>query len=235
MNEKTKKDDWLEKLDPTFSTKGFKKLWNYFLEVIKKEYFQNKIKSLREQYQIPSEGFKHGDSYEFPPEEWKLKEKKSGYRDLQKELEELCNRYDLSHPEWREVIEHYLFYNEFCLAYSPNSYNLCEISVIENNPLYPVAIKISPYATTRDITNYVTKMRLVIGKLQKQYQKQRTRIGKARSKQPSVEERNEFIYQNRRLPRRKIKELISNRFKTDLDYEYIGKIISEENKKRKEV
>ena len=105
-----------------------------------------------------------------------------------------------------------------------------------DNEIYPLAIRLSPYASERDIIDYVKKnYAFTIAPAQKSYQKSGVPIGKLRKKDQKREERNEFIYQNRRLTGKELMGLVNDKFGEVLDYGHIRKIISLENKKRKEV
>ena len=62
------------------------------------------------------------------------------------------------------------------------------------------------------------------------------KIGGAKTKKQRIRERNDFIYEHKHLPRKEIMHLLSEKYgpENTLDYAYIGKIISIENKRRKE-
>ena len=69
----------------------------------------------------------------------------------------------------------------------------------------------------------------------KQYLDQNVKIGKIKTKKESIQKRNQFIYENKHLPRRQIQKVVKYSFNESLDYEYIGKIISDEKKRRKKL
>ena len=102
---------------------------------------------------------------------------------------------------------------------------------------FPVVIRVSPYASERDILDYVKKMYSVfILPIQERYKKQTT-LGKVKNKRQFIQDRNDYIYENRHLPRKEIMRLVTDKFggEYSIDYGYIGKIISLESKKRKEL
>jgi len=110
-----------------------------------------------------------------------------------------------------------------------------EISNIEI--AYPVAIAITPYASKREIIDFVEKgYKTMIEPLQKKYGFSASKMGKIKKRKKHIQDRNDFIYENRRLPRRKIMEMVTDKFpKLDpIDYAYVSKIISNEKKRRKE-
>ena len=39
--------EYLKIIDAYYSTQGYNKLWNYFLEIVKSNYFQNKIRTVQ--------------------------------------------------------------------------------------------------------------------------------------------------------------------------------------------
>ncbi|MBU4299260.1 hypothetical protein KJ636_04415 [Patescibacteria group bacterium] len=45
-----------EELEPILKSKGTQKMWNYFLEVSKKDFFTKTIRKLRKKYKIPFNG-----------------------------------------------------------------------------------------------------------------------------------------------------------------------------------
>ncbi len=98
--------------------------------------------------------------------------------------------------------------------------------------LYPVFINISAHATKRDILDYITKMyKTKIKPIQDEYRKD-TSLGKFKTKNKKKEERNLFIYNNRKLPNKEIISLVAEKFGEVLDYALIAKIIYLEKEKR---
>ena len=101
--------------------------------------------------------------------------------------------------------------------------------------LFPVRVDISPYASKRDILDFIRKNYDRIKEIQDKHKIKVIKIGKIRSRKPHIQKRNDFIYKHRHLPRREIMRLVSKKFNEVLDYGHIGKIISLEKKRRKEM
>jgi len=103
---------------------------------------------------------------------------------------------------------------------------------------YPVVIKIHPDATQRDIISYIKTYWEEIDSCLSHYKGKKT-IGSVRTKNALIKERNDFIYKNRDLPYWKICTLVADNFpgnvSNSINEGSIGKIISLEIKRRKEV
>jgi hypothetical protein len=247
-----------------FETQSHKKLWNYFTLKTKTNYFRDEIARIRQNFNIPETGFEaiRKANYAFKtPEEWKngLTSKEEGQllKKIWSEAEKICKKFQLHAPEWKETVGYYIFYNKLQAMYGNNAYNLCVLRDVigeekarrkartktfltakkldELDLFYPIAIRVSPYATERDIIDYVKKMSSLIKEYQKPYMEAEVKIGKVKKRKQSIQERNEFIYDNRHLSLNDTKKLVEAKFVEVLDYEYIGKIRSEEAKRRQEV
>ncbi len=252
------RSDWYDKILDEFhkerntqafyKTKGFKKLWNYIYEITKKESFQNYMQDLRDKYKIPVNGFQiKTETWTHPPEEWIYSNNRVAIVKIRKKLRKFCLQYQLSPKDWLSIFESYLFYNELQLYLEPNSHNLCLVSDLINKTnslgkiiakdeiaFYPVALQISPYASKRDILDYIQKIyKTEIKPMQEKFRKPKINIGKYRTKKQSIQQRNNFIYENRNLPKKEIMHLLSAKYDNYPDYGEIGKIISLETKRRK--
>lgn len=96
---------------------------------------------------------------------------------------------------------------------------------------YPIALYINPDASQRQIQDFLSNNWNFI----EMYRSQKDdKPPKLRKKSKRTQERNDFIYENRHLPRRKIMEMLYDKNDKDfeIDYGYIGKIISLEKKRR---
>ncbi|MFA6897139.1 MAG: hypothetical protein WCQ96_02560 [Patescibacteria group bacterium] len=156
------------------------------------------------------------------------------------------------------IFKIYLFYNERIyevLEVGIQSSDLCEVvDVIEDiedlNAFdfigvlgllrrsyedFPIAIRIHPNVTQRDLIDYIENNWLKINHLLRKYRKEESSLGKLRARDASKKKMYDFIYENRRLPEKKIFRLVSEKFDKELDFGHIGKIISLEKKRRKEV
>jgi hypothetical protein len=226
------------------------KLENYFLNVIRTDLFQKTIKELRKNYKIPEGGFKiNDDSCLSLVSTEKI-------TDIIQELNSLCTKINLPDWYWIDSSLDYLFFNRVDFSNNiskPTPDNLCQISdvgggtddfkggkmgeIVEKylNKKYPIVLRISPYASERDILNFIKENNETIKFLQREYGDKNSKIGRIRTKNQKKQERNDFIYEHRHLPLKKIFKLVSEKFDEVLDDGLIGKIKSVEAKRRKEV
>ncbi|MDD5098124.1 MAG: hypothetical protein PHD31_00135 [Candidatus Pacebacteria bacterium] len=103
---------------------------------------------------------------------------------------------------------------------------------------YPVAIKLHPSISSKDLISYIKKNWQYIKFLLGDYEDINSRIGKTRKRNPLIKERNSFIYQNRHLPHKEIYRIAVKKFpdiSKSIDQGSIGKIISIERKRRKQL
>ncbi len=232
------------------STQARKKLKAYFLEISRTDWFQKKIAAIREKYGIPAMGYfpSPDGSRHFPPEQ--LANQPEADRKILDEIGEICKKYSLHYLDWFGAIQDYLYYNRIDEIFEPNAQSLIYLADLANEreePFseyiqkddaehYPIALRLSPYVTERDILDYVRKTyKPFILPILKQYRKSGVKIGKVKEKNQKIMERNQFIYENRLLPRKEIMRMVSKKFGRMLDYGHIGKIISLESQKRKDV
>jgi len=246
--------------------KSFFKLKVYFEEIIKSENFQQNIQNLRDKYGIPKDGFvfdpKRYKDFLPLPKKWIYINNINKIIELDFEIKTLVEKYDLYTQEWLTIFWNYLFYNQTFLNFLKDHifiypYDLCLINdarerfidlddpeggpywkMTEEEELksFPIAIKVSPYATERDIIDFIKKNYKRINLLQKKYQNPNIKIGKFRKKNEIIQKRNEFIWKHRDLPRKKIMYLVNEKFKgKTLGYADIEKILILEHKRRKEL
>lgn len=233
-------------LDSLSKTTGYKKLFNYFEEVVNTEKFSSSIVSLRKKYNLPEHGIK--GSGDFDDLFFKLTNELLSNRAFQEDLDAFLLDYGLDPLTWGRELTEYIVADEF----STEPYvALCNIwdykkfvqknenlfsTIMNNEDIYPITLGISPFASERDIIDHVKHTySQIIKPLQEKYKNSGLRIGAVKKKKPKIQERNEFIYKNRELPRREIMSLVSGKFGETLDYGHIGKIISLMKKKRKEL
>jgi len=254
MTEQEKSEDeprdprWNKLFDNMTKTQGYKKLWNYFIQITETKPFKEKIARLREKYNIPVSGFKLTKHTWIPPEEWQHKHTEVE-RQLNDEIEKICEEYGLHFLYWTDSIKELLFFNKV-EPYS-NEGDMClfvDLKVEREEPFlkeiqdaddvaFPIAIRISPYASQRDIVDFVKKRAFQISQWQEHYLKQSADFGinKVKSRKEKTRERNTFIYENRHKFPKIISGLVAEKFHEFLDYAYISKIIRMEKKRRKEV
>lgn len=100
---------------------------------------------------------------------------------------------------------------------------------------YPVSVRLHPHASQNDVIDFIKKNWKTIKKYQDKYQTKDTSFSLKNSKtktNKNIRERDDFIYENRNLPRRDIMRIVNKKFGADLDQGSIGKIISLEKVKR---
>jgi len=196
------------------------------------------------------------------PDEWMYKNNLTKLNELGEEVSKLVEEYDLYELEWYLVFWHYLIYNkilildqnyssfllsfnfDLCLVRDELGWNkvlqdhldIAKEIIDEELKKFPIAIKISPYATERDILDFIKKNFNQIKSFQKRYQKPNIKIGKFRQKNELIQKRNEFIWKHRNLSIKKIMYLVNEKFKgKTLGYADIEKILILEHKRRKEL
>ncbi len=234
-----------------YKTQGFKKLWRLVQDLVQKESFQKSILKLRKEYHIPANGFEITENPStHPPSEWEysnpfgVKMKELG--SIRKKLINLFVDYSLLPQDWVSVFEQYLFYNKLYLPVSPNSHDLCfvsdsltkkdstgkDISKAEIST-YPVTLHISPDASKRDILDYVKKIfKTEIEPMQNTYKKKNSSAINSRKRNPVIQQRKEFIYQNQDWSLKDIQKGLEKETGEIIDIGLVGKIKSLENKKR---
>ncbi|MBT4385046.1 hypothetical protein HOD30_04855 [Candidatus Peregrinibacteria bacterium] len=224
---------------------SYNKILAYFRSIIKTETFERKVEAIRKECEVPPFGFipeVHGTN---PPERKKHEKK------LFKKAATLAGEYGLKLPFWEDVIIQYILFSEIDLSMTEN-YSLVHLRDIPNSKegakynsvwreynnyedeFYPICLMISPYASRRDIEDFIKKnFSKQIKPALKEHRKPGIDIGKKRIGMEYVRARNEFIYNHKNLPLKEIGELVKKEFGEELDDGYIGKIISMEKKARK--
>lgn len=106
-----------------------------------------------------------------------------------------------------------------------------------NFEYYPIIIKLHPSVSQRDLVGYIKDNWDSIEYSLSQYKDENSKIGKVKKKKLGIKERNDFIYENRHLSSREIMGMLYKKygFNFEMDQAYIGKIISMEKKRRKEL
>lgn len=230
IKKSTKKKLSLEQIKKILtSTTGHKKLVNYIKEIIKNEQFKADVQDIRE---------RHAISFE------KVREPFSSGPDIMDEVINLLDKYHLEF-ECFEFMMCYVTEDEFVeefignMLFTEDIINTKEMLQGASEPIvekkFPVVIRVSPYASERDILDYVKKMySFMIQPIQDSY-KEKTSLGKVKRKNEAIQLRNDFIYENRHLPHEKIMRLLVPNGFGLIDVGHIAKIISMETAKRKEV
>jgi hypothetical protein len=195
-----------------------------------------------------------------PPE---IENKKPGIiKEIHFEIKELSKNFPIYDNQTISIFKIYLFYNTKlyeALQGSLDEINLCRIEDIKDeleeyeffgHPKdvagifkkkfddYPIALKLHPSISQRDLVDYVKHNWHIINFYLSQYRDKESMLGKIRNKNSEIKKRDKFIYENRHLSHKEISSLVSKNFKevSDVINEgSVGKIISLEKKRRKQV
>lgn len=198
------------------------------------------------QLELPSED----EMRQVPPPEWVDFSNTTRVRMLMDDVDALCYKYGLPCFEFHDTFLDLVFYNIKPIKYQNDlsAFNLCTTQDIIEDKIepwsnrkvesddfaYPVAIRISPYASMRDIIDFVEKTyNPFIKELQDRHKMLDVEIGKQRIRDPKIVARNNYIYENRRKSRKMIMRLVGEKFDEFLDEGHISKIISHESQRRK--
>lgn len=245
----------LDQRNEAKKSKGNRKFWNYFLHIIKTDKFRENLIKFREKYGIPKTGLiKTNKSFSSVPSltlfKFDKKNKQTSNTTLINDSIELCRQFNLPFTYSPRLIRVLLYdFDVDDFNYASPAEAICIINdlgtkrqTLSNEEHsrydlidYPIAIQISPYASENDIVDFVKKSySYKIKGLQEAYKINTCKIGKIKEKRIGIQKRNEYIFKNKHLPIKKIRELLAKE-KIFLDDGHIGKILSLENKKRKEV
>lgn len=238
------------------------KMMNYLNEFIISDYFQGEIKKIRKDLSIPENGYPIEPKDEDAIKTLDIFYLPTGFtmerlKNCRVALREILKKFPTSELTVSYGFFVYLVYNTFrqeIFTEGLSLNNLCRLvdmreivmeregvpEVLEETLQYmtekhPIALYIRPETTQRDIVEYVEKIWDYIEIYKNKYANKESRVGKTRKKNEKIKERNTFIYQNRELPRKEIMGLVAEKFGDYMDYGHIGKVISIEKKKRKEV
>ena len=250
MNEDERQAALDAAIEKSWSSQGRVKIENYAKEVGRSARFLTRIDELRKKYSIPTEGFPPNEDGHrvLPPRGW---EPRFTDKELGREVHKLCEDYGLHFLQWSDAVRLVLFYNQPLEAF--HGADLCMLTDLReeaeepftqetqdaDNLLFPIAVRISPQATQRDIIDFVEKHAFFIKQMQEHHLKEvhGQKIGKVKKKDPKIAERNDFIYEHRHLSRKEIMHALADNFGPDgiIDYGHISKVISLEKKRRKEL
>jgi hypothetical protein len=248
--------NWTEMNEATKKSQSYKKVENYVKELLRREDFNNDINNIRKRISIKitkeqrnnqdyrrKNRRKIGNKLDELMKKYSLK-KYSWYETIEHYI------YHNEYQEFDSRVHQGLIYAED-MKVETEQYNATiyderinedtvkklfeESYLFEDNELYPVILRISPWATKRDILDYVkNNYSSFIQKIQMRY-RIGVNIGATRSKSEFIQERNDFIWENRALPRKDIMNLLYKKYKDkkdfDIDEANISKIISLRKKK----
>lgn len=232
-----------EQYDIFHSTDGAERMWQYFQDITRKHDFLEEIYRLREKYGMPKGD--HGQEIQF--DIWKLSPDKR--RLLTEDVNQLNTKFHLHPLEWQTVTSVFLMTNVIVKLFEdPCSGGLCSIvDMVQlteepfgeeitrwDNQAYPIAIRISPNASLTQIRNFITSTYdEMILPMQNKYKKQ-TLVAKVRKKNQKIQQRDDFIFQNRDMPRREIMRILGENGFDIIDPGHISRIISTQREMRKE-
>ena len=226
-----------------------KKALEYFYEVSAKQDFNDAVWEMRAKY-MPKRVIKPGDFGPGDPEKLQfypsplqgdvfLYEKTE---QIEKEIQEkFVKKYALNNS-FAYAIWYHIFHDlDFITYMEDESLGLCKVADLKQKPkhkygkthidnelsAYPLAIKISPYASERVIRDFITKeFKTSIHPLQLKYSNPKIKLGKLRAKDPAVTKRNQLIWSLRDLPRIEIRRAVRKQTGEFLDEGTVNKIIS---------
>lgn len=243
MNKKLKNNIFLidevtkEEKSSILSMKGNQKIWNYFLYLLREKSFQKDIKTIKK-YNLINKKPKDIDSF-------------------RNAINNLCKNFGLDEVMWSSTLENYILKKKLpkenlstpCIVLDRIEAGEDEYpqGYFEDDPddipkeskqldsiayIYPVIIRVSQYASEREILDYIRKSYTkYIKPIQKDYQNKNIRLGQIRKKKPGIQERDDFIYKNKGKTYKEIASLLGKK-NIFPDEGLIGKVISRESKKR---
>lgn len=219
-----KEDDFDKNVGKYLKTSGHRKLMNYVQALFEDPEFIADVMKIRKKVRIV-DGKEHILLTDI--------DRITAY---QKGIDGLLLKYKLNYM-WADMIS--MFVNDF--SKDGGSWGtICELQDVEEmreDPLmdhniklddnaFPLALRISPYATQRDLIDYIKVLyKDTIKPMQDKYLDKEVKIGKFRSKKEHIKKRNAFIIKNQHLPAKEIGSLVAKEFDEYLDYALISKII----------
>lgn len=222
------------------STTGNKKIWNNFLYLIEEKTFNRDIEKIKDKY---------------IDENNKIKDLK----EYTKTIRNLCIFYGLD-DVWTKSLMKYVRTGELpkenfsspCVVLDRTQIGEDEepeelyenvdpkdwpVDFIELKPIsysHPVIIRVTPYASQREIIDYIKKTyRYGIKPIQEKFQRKNIRIGKQRTKNPNIKKRNDLIYKNAFSSDKSINRILIEKGFEPIKSSLINKVVQNEKKKRK--
>lgn len=239
------------KTEAFYKTQGFSKLWLYVRHIVDTEPFQKNIQQIRNKHAIPESGYDISKikKWTHPYHFWKQggPEERKELARIRSLLRDLCKSYSLLPRDWLDVFESYLFYNRTLLTLEPGARNLCVVSdaltkrdgkggeiTDDYAHAFPVLLHISPYASKRDILDYIRKVYSPeIERVQKEHKNSDSILGKQRKRSPAVVKRNAMMYRKRLEPDKAIfSEIQDRKDAPQLKRKSVNKTLQREKKRR---
>jgi hypothetical protein len=240
-----------------YKTQGHVKILRYVWALIQGDEFQKLVTEMRTEYKIPEKGFETPKSgkWTHPPKTWEWKDARHYHllfskNPIKNTLRDFCKAHGILPRDWSDIFEGYIFYNRFLPTREPNAKNLCFVSDsitgrdslghqvdADDREIYPVTLHISPYASKRDVLDYIEAVfDPEIERLQKIYKKEHVTIGKHKMRSTAVRERNTLMNQHRVDSNKQISRIVKEQFPDKpLLPSSITKTIARERKRRQQV
>jgi hypothetical protein len=216
---------------------GAKKLWNKFKVLSKKDSFNKELSKIKKEC-----GISDGDAGE---NQWT--NNKAG-----ESLMSLMGKYGFYVYSWQHLFIHYAQTGKVLaledMHWEEEGSVAITTTIIEESVepfskdirdhmdmIYPIHIRITPYASGRDIHDYIDRTYTsLIEPLQSQFRKGKS-IKRDNTRNKKIEERNDFIYENRNKTTRQLLSLVMEKFGSELtpDMSNISKTIADEEERRK--
>jgi hypothetical protein len=152
------------------------------------------------------------------------------------EIKRLCKNLALDYNHWKITLRAYIFFGVIT-AVSKYEYSLISIYDYKHPPklqnnLYPVVLRISPYASERVILDFIRDMYSgLIKPIQDNYKDKNIKLGRIRKRDDNIKERDKIIFQNRGKSIKNIRKILAGK-KIYIDDGLIGKILSLQKTKR---
>lgn len=228
-------------------TKGYRKLRNYFENVIRKKTFQNAVFEIRREYKIPSHGFiwsYEGKAVFEIPAGWEYSDNESVNKKLDLRLQSLGKKFGLIGGMWEAVLHEYIFWGDSIgIDAFAKAFDMCQLEddFFKKLPgqekrklskMFPIIVRISPYASGKEIIDFIKKNSKPIKILQDRYLDSQVKLKEVRSRKPKLRAMYDFIYRNRHLPRKNLLSILNSRYKRSLLSHEITGIISLEEERR---
>lgn len=232
-------------------TAASKKFSYHLRDVTKRNDFREDVLVLRGRHNIPPNGFLVDErGMSLLPFEWQEQAKGGQYMRLKRALLRLRDKYELGRETFPDPVELFIFYNvldEVIMEYMQDLFVIRDFGDIDQSEKwtpreereirrhYPVVICISPYASGRDLKDFIQKRYSeYIEPRQLKYLRSNIKLGQNRKRNKMIEERDVFVYENRDTfgSRKELAKETNKRYGDTLIYSEVSAIISAEKKKR---
>jgi hypothetical protein len=215
------------------------KAWKRYIDLLKNEDFQKQIQAMRKRWDVPNEGYEFSEPLESLPFLTKPKEWHGDILSLSSELLELAHKFGFYGSIHPTPLELYFFYNmKERPSFTVQSWQVCRLKGLKykkKNLPFCVSIEIGPYASQRDILQFVKDnfSKKIEPILLRHANKNIGSTKHSRTKVPKNEERDELIWANRDLSLAMIVKEMSKHGYDVLDQGLITRVLSTQRLKRR--